>query len=598
MVDCDGSPTHNGAVSTPTTSPPKRNVVGFRKLLGLGRSEWKTLAVGTFFLALSSLAGLAFPRAIGSLLDAALAENDGSAIDRIALTMAGVLVVQAVASAIRYVLFTTAGERIVATLRKDIYASLLRQEVAFFDSRRTGDLGSTLSADATVLQNALSVNVSMALRNIATILGGVGLLFYTSSRLTLLMLAVVPPIALGAVLYGRRLRALSRSVQDAVAGASNVAEESLAGVRTVRSFAAEPKEMARYGVAVEKSFALAQKRIRLGGVFISFVGLLALGAASLVLWYGGHLVLEHQMGVGDLTSFLIFTLLVGVSLGALADLWADLTKAAGAAERIFDILDRQPAMLEEGITLPRIEGAIALEGVSFRYPARPDVEVLRGIDLRIAPGERVALVGPSGAGKSTIAGLVTRLYDPTGGVIRLDGHDVRDLLPSWLRKQVGVVSQEPILFSTSIADNVRYGRPDASEDEVIEACRAANADEFIRRFPEGYDTQVGERGAQLSGGQKQRIAIARALLKNPRVLVLDEATSALDAESEHLVKDALDRLAEGRTVLVIAHRLSTVRDADRVVVLDGGRVAESGKHDELLLQDGLYKRLVERQLAA
>lgn len=594
-----GSDTPAPEAKTPAEAPKAtRTPVGLKKLLRLGRSEWKTIGLGTFFLGLASAASLAFPQAIGTLLDAAISSNDPGAIDRIALAMAGVLVVSAVASAIRFVLFTTAGERIVATLRKDIYASLLRQEVAFFDGRRTGDLGSTLSADATVLQNALSVNVSMALRNIATIIGGLAFLFYNSSRLTLLMLAVVPPIAIGAVLYGRRLRALSRQVQDAVAGASNVAEESLAGVRTVRSFAAEPKEMARYGAAVEKSFALAQKRIRLGGVFISFVGLLALGAASLVLWYGGHLVLEHQMQVGDLTSFLIFTLLVGVSLGALADLWADLTKAAGAAERIFDILDRKPAMLEEGITLPHVEGSISLEDVHFRYPARPDVEVLRGIELRIARGERVALVGPSGAGKSTIAGLVTRLYDPSSGIIRLDGHDVRDLLPSWLRKQVGVVSQEPILFSTSIADNVRYGRPDATDAEVTEACREANADEFIRRFPDGYETQVGERGAQLSGGQKQRIAIARALLKNPRVLVLDEATSALDAESEHLVKEALDRLADGRTVLVIAHRLSTVRDADRVVVLDGGRVAEAGKHEELLLQGGLYKRLVERQLAA
>lgn len=584
---------HKGAV---TETP--RTQVGIRKLLGLGRRERGRLALGTLFLAISSAAGLVFPLAIGRLLDAAISGEDPGAVDRIAIAMGAVLVVQAVTSALRYVLFTSAGERIVAGLRRDLYASLMRQEVAYFDSRRTGDLGSTLAADATVLQNTLSVNVSMALRNVATVIGGIALLFYTSPQLTLVMLAVVPPIALGAVMYGRRLRKLSRAVQDAIGGASEIAEESLAGVRTVRSFAAEPLEIARYGSAVDRSLALAQERIKLGGFFISLVGVLGLGAASLVLWYGGHLVLDHQMDVSDLTSFLIFTLLVGVSLGALADLYADLTKAAGAAERIFDILERAPAMQEQGIELPRVEGAIALENVRFRYPARPEVEVLRGIDLTIAAGEQVALVGPSGAGKSTIAGLLARLYDPEQGSVRLDGHDVRELLPSWLRKQVGVVSQEPILFSTSIADNVRYGRADATPSEIEEACRAANADEFIRRFPQGYETPVGERGAQLSGGQKQRIAIARALLKNPPVLILDEATSALDAESEHLVKDALDRLAEGRTVLVIAHRLSTVRDADRVVVLDGGVVVESGKHDELLMQGGLYKRLVERQLAA
>jgi ABC transporter fused permease/ATP-binding protein len=578
-----------------------RNGAGRReslwRVVGLARSETRSIVLGTFFLALGSAASLAYPQAIRVLLDQAVSERSASIIDQTALFMTIVLAIQAVATSLRYVLFTTAGERIVARLREDCYRAILDQEIAFFDERRTGDLLSRLSADTSVLQNAVSVNVSQGLRNMAMAVGGIVLLFYTSPSLTLLMLVVVPPIALSAVTYGRRLRALSREVQEAVGGASEIAEESLAGIRTVRSFAAEPIEAERYGRAVMKSFELAKRRIRLGGTFAGVASFFGLSAASLVLWRGGHLVLAGDMSVGDLTAFLVYTLLVAVSLGSITDLYGDLTKAGGAADRLFELLDRKPAMPKSGDKLDVIEGGLTFEHVGFRYPARPDVRVLDDVDLSIAPGQLVAIVGASGAGKSTIAGLLSRLYDPSDGIVKLDGRNLRTLDPDWLREQVGVVSQEPILFSTSISDNIRYGRRGASQAEIEEAAKVANAHEFVMRFPEGYATNVGERGVQLSGGQKQRIAIARAVLKNPRVLVLDEATSALDAESEHLVKEALDRLMRGRTTLVIAHRLSTVRDADRVIVLDRGKIVEMGSHGDLMKREGAYRRLVERQLA-
>ena len=576
----------------------RRERASVGRILRLARPEWRALALGTLFLAISSAAGLVYPRGIQYLLDGALGDPSGASIDQAAIFMVVVLAIQAVTTSLRYMLFTTAGERVVARLRQDLYRAILSQEIAFFDERKTGELTSRLSSDTAVLQNGVSVNISMALRNVATAIGGVGLLFYTSPRLTLVMLAVVPPIAFGAVTYGKKLRTLSREVQDALASSSDVAEESIAGVRTVRAFGAEAQEVSRYGRAVERSFELAKRRIRLGAVFMTFASFLGFAAAALVLWYGGHLVLEQVMTVGELTAFLVYTILVAVSLGALTDLWTDFSKAVGAAERIFELLDRQPAMARLGKRPERADGRIAFDEVSFAYPTRPDAPVLRGLTLDIAPGEIVAVVGPSGAGKSTLAALISRLYDPQDGTIRLDGRDLRELDPEWLRAQIGIVSQEPILFSTSIEENVRYGRRTATAAEVRKACEVANARRFIEAFPEGFDTSVGERGVQLSGGQKQRVAIARAVLKDPRILVLDEATSALDAESEHLVKEALDRLMAGRTTLIIAHRLSTVRDADRVLVLDGGVIAQAGTHDALMAEDGLYKRLVERQLQA
>lgn len=569
----------------------------FRRVLQLARPERKNLALGTVFLALGSVAGLVLPRVIGTIVDQSMGPGKSvAALDKAALFLVGIFVVQAVAVAARSALFTIAGERVVARLRADLFARLMDQEIAFFDARKTGELTNRLASDTTVLQNTVSVNISMGLRFVASIVGGIGCLVYTSGLLTLVMLAVVPPVALGAVAYGRRVRKLSREVQDTLAKSSEVAEEALGGIRTVRAFAAEPSEVARYTAAVTSSFDLARTRALMAATFIGVASFAAYSAIAAVLWYGGHLVASGALSAGGLTSFLVYTMLVAIALGGLTDLWADFMKASGAAERIFELLDRTPAIPPtDGLELLAIEGRVDFDSVAFSYPTRPDAKVLQGIDLAVKPGEVVAIVGPSGAGKSTIAALLTRLYDPDGGTIRIDGHDLRELAPDGLRRKIGVVSQEPILFSCSIAENIRYGRATATDAEVFAAARTANAHTFIEKFPEGYATLVGERGVQLSGGQKQRVAIARAVLKDPRILVLDEATSALDAESEHLVKEALERLMKGRTTLIIAHRLSTVAGADRVCVLDGGKIVQSGAHGALMGQPGLYRRLVERQ---
>jgi len=582
----------------PKLSRPRARAVLVR-LLRLTRPEWRNLSLGMVFLLIGSAGSVVFPQAIRGIVDGAIARHDRAALWHHAVFLFAVFVVQGAASGLRFVLFSITGERIIARLRERLFERLLSQEVAFFDARRTGDLTSALASDTAALQTAVSANVSMLLRNAAVAAGSLTMLLWTSARLTVVMLAVIPAIAIGAVAYGRRVRRLSREVQDAVGESGAVAEESLAALRTVRLFAAEPAEGARYAAAVQRAFRLARARAFSSGTFMAVVTTAGFSALALVIWYGGLLVFDGLLTVGQLMSFLIYTLTVAFSLGALADLWGDFMRAAGAAERIFELLDREPGIpVTGGLTPERVEGRVEFAGVDFAYPTRPDVPVLAGVNLAVAPGEVVALVGHSGAGKSTLAHLLTRFYDPAAGAVRLDGRDLRELDPSWLRRNIGVVSQEPVLFSSSLADNIRYGRPGATDAEVEAAARVANAHEFIARFPAGYATPVGERGVQLSGGQKQRVAIARAVLKNPRVLILDEATSALDAESEHVVQEALDRLLEGRTTLVIAHRLSTVQGADRVVVLDGGRVVQEGTHAALVAEAGLYRRLVERQFVA
>jgi ABC transporter fused permease/ATP-binding protein len=570
----------------------------FFKLLNLSREEWPLLIKGMVFLIISSAALMAYPQYIKVIIDEALQSKDLEALNFAALFALTIFIVQAVTSSYRYYYFTLAGEKTVKRLRAKLFSQILSQEMSFFDFSKTGELLGRLSADTAVLQNALSVNISMLIRNLVQTIGGIILLFITSTKLTIFILLIIPPIAYLVAVFGKKVKAISRSTQDALAISSSVAEESLSGVRTVKAFAQEKWEINRYDNQLQKSFLLSLNKISVIAKFTGAVTILGFFAVVFIVWFGGKLVIQGEMSVGTLTSYILYVMTVAFSAGLLGSLYTDFMSAFGAGHRIFELLETA-TVNEENFNKPLKKinhGEIEFQNVDFSYPARKDTLVLKNLNLKIEPNQTIAIVGSSGGGKSTIAQLLMHFYDLNMGTIFIDNIDIKNYDLYALRAQVGIVSQEPILISESIEDNIRYGRPDASFEDVTAAAKMAYANDFITAFPDGYKTLVGEKGVQLSGGQKQRVAIARAILKNPKILILDEATSALDSESESLVQAALENLQKSRTTLIIAHRLSTVKKADKIFVLDQGKIIQVGSHEELILnREGFYNKLIEKQ---
>jgi subfamily B ATP-binding cassette protein MsbA len=553
------------------------------------------LGLAALTLTASAVLGLAFPMVVRYLLDAAFVRQNREILDRIAIGLVMLFTVQAVLNYAQTYLLSAVGEQVVAGIRRELFAKLLEMPPGFFAERRTGELTSRLTTDIGLLQGVLSHQIAEFSRQILALVGGIVLLTLMQPRLTLTALGVVPLVIGSALFFGRRLRRMTVGVQDKVAEATAVAEEAFSQIRTVQSFVQEPAERQRYGERIGASVRAALVRAKIRGVFFGVLTFATFVGIVFVLWQGGVLVLEGRLTPGELVQFLLYTITIAAAIGALASFFSSYQEAVGAAE----ILEMSPTIADPDspqVLASPARGSVGFEGVFFRYQRDPSLPwILEGINLHCAPGEVLALVGPSGGGKTTLVSLLPRFWDVDRGRVLLDGIDVRDLALADLRGAIGIVPQDPALFSGTIRENIAYARPGASDAEVEAAARGAHAHEFIERLPDGYDTVVGERGIKLSGGQRQRVAIARAILKNPAVLILDEATSNLDTESERLIEDALGKLLVGRTTLIIAHRLSTVRRADRLVVLDHGRIVEEGSHAELLELGGLYSRLYQRQ---
>jgi ATP-binding cassette subfamily B protein len=556
-------------------------------------------------LFVSSLLSLSFPYLAGSILDAAVQHTKGggsmAGADRTALLLMGILALQASLSFFQSLSFATAGQRSLVDLRRDTYARLISLPMTFFAQRRVGELASRLSSDLIQIEDTLIVVLPQFLRQTTILIGGIALIAVTSLQLTGIMLASLPFIIVAAVIFGRKTRKISREAQDRLADTATIVEETLQGILNVKAFSNEGYELNRYHAGLGSFLTTTLRGARLRAAFVAFIIFALFGFIVLVLWSGARLLQQGDITFGQLTRFGLYTTFVAGAMGQFAELYSQLQKAIGATGRVRELL-RETGEVEVLLgptppsTLPRLRGDIVFENVHFSYPSRQGVEVLHAVNLAAASGQRIALVGPSGAGKSTLISLLLRLYDPSSGRLLIDGRDARDYRLTELRGQMSMVPQEVLLFGGSIADNIAYGKPGAGEDEIEQAARQANAHEFIQAFPERYATLAGERGIKLSGGQRQRVAIARAILKNPAILILDEATSSLDSESERLIQEALETLMRGRTSFIIAHRLATVRHADRIIVIAGGRVVESGTHEELqAVADGTYQRLAALQ---
>lgn len=563
-----------------------------------GNHKWK-FYVGLVFLLLTGATALAFPKLMGMLVDC-VKNKDNTETNQIALGLIAILFLQSFFSFFRLSLFVNFTENTLANLRLALYTNLVKLPMTFFSQKRVGELNSRISADITQIQDTLTSTIAEFLRQFILIIGGVILLATESFKLTLLMLAVVPLVAVAAVIFGRFIRKYSKQVQDQVAESQVIVEETMQGISIVKAFANEWYEIARYKGKINDVVKLAIKGGKYRGYFASFIIFCLFGAIVAVVWYGVRLSIAGEMSVGQLISFVLYSTFVGASFGGIAELYAQIQKAIGATERVFELLEETPEKINlnnNGIH-EKIKGNVSFNNVAFSYPSRKEIQVLKNVNFTAEFGQKIAIVGPSGAGKSTISSLLLRFYDITSGEITVDGKNIYDYDLESLRGNMSIVPQDVILFGGTIKENIAYGKPDATDEEIILAAKQANAFNFVEGFPEKFETLVGERGVKLSGGQRQRIAIARALLKNPSILILDEATSSLDSESEKLVQEALEVLMEGRTSIIIAHRLSTIRNADKILVLDNGKITEEGTHQELInLENGIYKNLSNLQFS-
>ncbi|KQO21261.1 multidrug ABC transporter ATP-binding protein [Flavobacterium sp. Leaf82] len=564
-----------------------------------GKHQWK-FYVGLVFLLLTGATALAFPKLMGMLIDC-VKNKDNDQANQIALGLIVILFLQSFCSFFRLSLFVNFTENTLANLRLSLYTNLVKLPMTFFSQKRVGELNSRISADITQIQDTLTSTIAEFLRQFILIIGGVILLATESFKLTLLMLAVVPLVAVAAVIFGRFIRKYSKQVQDQVAESQVIVEETMQGISIVKAFANEWYEVARYKGKISEVVKLAIKGGKYRGYFASFIIFCLFGAIVAVVWYGVRLSIAGEMSVGQLISFVLYSTFVGASFGGIAELYAQIQKAIGATERVFELLEETPEKInavQNTTPLEKIKGNVSFKNVAFSYPSRKEVQVLKDVNFTAEFGQKIAIVGPSGAGKSTISSLLLRFYDITSGEITVDGKNIYEYDLENLRGNMSIVPQDVILFGGTIKENIAYGKPDATNEEIILAAKQANAFNFVEGFPEKFETVVGERGVKLSGGQRQRIAIARALLKNPRILILDEATSSLDSESEKLVQEALEVLMEGRTSIIIAHRLSTIRNADKILVLDNGKITEEGTHQELItLENGTYKNLSNLQFS-
>jgi len=581
--------------------PRSKNYAYLRRTYGFMKPYGRQLALFGLALAVTSVATLSIGVGLKFVIDRGLSEGSAAMLDQGLLLLIGVVLVIAVGTFVRFYYISWVGERVVADIRKAVFNHILGLSPGFFETTKTGEILSRLTTDTALLQQVIGSSFSIAIRNAFALVGGVIMLTVTNIKLTGLVALVVPAVIVPIIWYGRKVRKLSRETQDRVADVGSYAEENLNAIRTVQAFVHEDIDRGFFGRNVESAFSTAMRRIFARAMLGAVVILLVFSAIAAVVWAGGRDVIQGDITPGELSAFIFYAIMVAMSVGAMTEVMGDLQRAAGATERLIELLEMKPDIMPPAAPKPMpvpARGAVDFDNVTFHYPSRPNTAALKGLTLSVTPGEHIALVGPSGAGKTTVFQLLLRFYDPQAGSVRVDGMDLREVDPREARARIGLVSQDPVIFAADAMENIRYGRPGATDAEVHAAAEAAAAMEFIAKLPDGMKSFLGERGVRLSGGQKQRIAIARAILRDPALLLLDEATSALDAENERLVQTALERLMVGRTTMVIAHRLATVVNADRIAVIDDGHLVATGRHEQLLISNPLYARVAALQFDA